>query len=364
MSGKRSKHCPSCITASLTPTSNPAIFDCGGCRGLWFEDGSLNHAIAQQHECLDDYDHELHLGPALRNSDRLCGRCRVTMTHYQLLAHYTTEIDCCPDCDGVWLDKHEIDQVMQSPKLQQALADLNQKVTWKSWLFQFLTAMPAEYNVQPHRTPWITRSLVLLCSLIFGLGVLSPEANEWIFMNLALNSDTQSPALFMLQLLTYQFVHGGLMHLAGNAYFLWIIGDNLEDALGHGAFLALYLFAGVIAALAELMLLNTSDGPLLLVGASGAVAALFGLYLMWFRYASLTFMIIVYQKKLASHWYFLIWSLINAAGMFSGQGGVAWAAHLGGFALGLLLGYLLKDYVFRKNPLIAMLNQSEAVVRR
>ncbi|WP_292274477.1 rhomboid family intramembrane serine protease [Marinobacter sp.] len=228
----------------------------------------------------------------------------------------------CPDCDGVWLDKHEIDQVMHSPKLKQALTDLNKKVSWQSWLFQFLTAMPAEYNVSPQRTPWITRTLVVLCSLVFGASLLSPEANEWIFMNLALNSDTQSPAHFALQLLTYQFVHGGLMHLFGNMYFLWIIG------------------------------------------ASGAIAALFGLYLMWFRHASLTFMFIVYQKKLAPHWYFLIWSLINLVGMFSGQGGVAWAAHLGGFALGLLLGYLLKDYVLRKNPLIAMLNQPEAMVRR
>ncbi len=364
MPGIHTKYCPSCATEDLRPTSNPAIFSCRNCHGVWFEDGSLNHAIAQEHEYIDQYEHEHHLGTALHTSERLCIRCRVTMTNYQLLMHYTTEIDCCPDCDGVWLDKHEIDQVMHSPKLQQALTDLNQKVSWDSWLFQFLTAMPAEYNVSPQRTPWITRTLVVLCSLVFGAGLLSPEINEWIFKNLALNSDTLSPAHFVLQLLTYQFVHGGLAHLAGNMYFLWIIGDNLEDALGHAAFLALYLFAGMMAALAELLLFDTSQGPLLLVGASGAIAALFGLYLVWFRHASLTFMFIVYQKKLAPHWYFLIWSLINLVGMFSGQGGVAWAAHLGGFALGLLLGYLLKSYVFRKNPLIAMLNQPEAMVRR
>ncbi|MGP9832857.1 rhomboid family intramembrane serine protease [Marinobacter sp. NSM] len=360
----RHQRCPACKTDSLAATSNPSILDCRQCHGLWFEDGALNHAIAHQHDCIDDYDHELHLGPALRPSDRQCRRCQVPMVHYQLLQHYTTEIDCCPECDGVWLDKHEIDQVMHSPKLKQALSDLNKKVTWKSWLFQFLTSMPVEYNVQPHRTPWVTRLLIALCSLIFVAGMFAPATNEWIFVNLGLNSDTQSPAHFVLQLLTYQFVHGGLMHLVGNMYFLWIIGDNLEDALGHGAFLAIYLFAGVMAALAEFMFFDTAQGPLLLVGASGSIAALFGLYLLWFRHASLTFMIIVYQKKLAPHWYFLIWSLINLFGMFTAQGGVAWAAHLGGFALGLLLGYLIKDYVLRKNPLIALLNQPEAVLRR
>ncbi|WP_278802903.1 rhomboid family intramembrane serine protease [Marinobacter nauticus] len=364
MPRNRYRQCPVCNTASLDSSSHPSIFDCRLCHGLWFEDGALNQAIAEHHDGVDQYDHEQHLGPALRTSDRLCRRCRVPMTHYQLLAHYTTEIDCCPGCDGVWLDKHEVDQVMQSPQLKQALKDLNQKVSWKSWLFQFLTAMPVEYNVKPHRTPWVTRTLVFLCALVFGVGALSPEANEWIFVNLGLNSDTQSPSHFVLQLLSYQFVHGGLIHLVGNMYFLWIIGDNLEDALGHGAFLALYLFAGIMAALAELLLFDASQGPLLLVGASGSIAALFGLYLMWFRHASLTFMIIVYQKKLAPHWYFLIWSLINLFGMFTAQGGVAWAAHLGGFGLGLLLGYLLRDYVLRKNPLIAMLNQPEAAINR
>lgn len=62
--------------------------------------------------------------------------------HYQLLSNYQVEIDCCPSCDGVWLDHDEVEQVMHSPLLKDALADLNKKVSWKSWLFQFFTAMP------------------------------------------------------------------------------------------------------------------------------------------------------------------------------------------------------------------------------
>src|SRR5690606_41260292 len=68
------------------------------------------------------------------------------------------------------LDKHEVDQVMQSPQLKQALKDLNQKVSWKSWLFQFLTAMPVEYNVKPHRSEEHTSELQsrenLVCRLL------------------------------------------------------------------------------------------------------------------------------------------------------------------------------------------------------
>lgn len=359
-------YCPACDTRTLRPLQggDQRIVECRHCHGVWFEDGSLNCAITGHHDHIEHYDHEQHLGPKLGVSNRQCTRCRVPMTHYQLLADYSVEIDCCPTCDGVWLDQHEVDQVIHSPLLKDALAELNKKVTWKSWVFQFFTAMPVEYNIQPHRTPWMTWLLIALCTLVFFSGVYDAGSNEWIFLNLGLNSDSPSAAHVAMQLFTYQFVHGGLMHLVGNMYFLWIIGDNLEDALGHWTFLGLYLLSGVVAALAELMLFDASQGPLLLVGASGSIAALFGLYLMWFRHASLTFMIVIYQKKLAPHWYFLIWSLINLFGMFTAQGGVAWAAHLGGFVLGLLIGYLMRDYVLAKNPLIAMLNQPEAAISR
>lgn len=358
--------CPACGTPTLrfVRGGDSRIADCSSCHGLWLEDGALNDAISSEHDHVDDYSHEVNLGQRLRTSDRQCRRCRVPMEHYQLLSNYRVEIDCCPSCDGVWLDHDEVAQVMHSPLLKDALADLNKKVSWKSWLFQFFTAMPVEYNVQPQKVPFVTWTLIALCTVIFLGNLNGPESEHWILVNLGLNSDAPDPLQIVLQLLTYQFVHGGLMHLLGNMYFLWIIGDNLEDALGHWAFLGLYLLSGMMAALAELLLFDSSQGPLLLVGASGSIAALFGLYLMWFRHASLTFMIVVYQKKLAPHWYFLIWSGINIFGMFTSQGGVAWAAHLGGFGFGLLLGYVLRDHVMRRNPLIAMLNQPEAQIRR
>lgn len=109
------------------------IAECRHCHGVWFEDGSLNCAITGHHDHIEHYDHEQHLGPKLGVSNRQCTRCRVPMTHYQLLADYSVEIDCCPTCDGVWLDQHEVDQVIHSPLLKDALAELNKKVTWKSW---------------------------------------------------------------------------------------------------------------------------------------------------------------------------------------------------------------------------------------
>lgn len=356
--------CPCCLTRTLVPVSASyrSVLECRQCQGVWFEDGALNRVIAANHDDIDHYDHEANLGGRLRTSDRQCRRCDVAMEHHQLLTHYQTEIDCCPGCDGVWLDRHEIDQVLHSPKLAEALEALNQKVGWKSWVFQFLTHMPVEYNLPARRLPLVTLTLIVLCSLIFIAGQLDAKTDRLFFEAAGFNSASWWHAPW--QLLGYQFLHGGWMHLLGNMYFLWIIGDNLEDVLGHWRFLGLYLLSGTVAALAELALFDSSQGPLLLVGASGSIAALFGLYLVWFRHASLTFMFVVYQKKLAPHWYFLIWSAINFIGMAAGSGGVAYAAHLGGFAFGLAAGVLLKPGVYRRNPLIAMLNRPEARIAR
>ena len=103
-------------------------------------------------------------------------------------------------------------------------------------------------------------------------------------------------------LLTCMFLHGSIMHLLGNMYFLYVVGDNLEDVLGHKRFLIWYLVCGLIASLSSYLVSPTSAIPS--VGASGAIAGLFGMYLMWFRHASLTFMIIIYQKKLSAAWFF------------------------------------------------------------
>ena len=87
------------------------------------------------------------------------------------------------------------------------------------------------------------------------------------------------PAYFtFVSVFTSMFVHGGLAHLVGNLLFLWIFGDNVEDRLGHGRFLAFYFLCGVIAALAQLVLDPDSTVPM--VGASGAIAGVMGAYLV------------------------------------------------------------------------------------
>jgi membrane associated rhomboid family serine protease len=143
-------------------------------------------------------------------------------------------------------------------------------------------------------------------------------------------------------LVTSQFLHGGWMHLLGNMLFLWIFGDNLEEALGHAGFLLFYLLGGVGAALCQWASAPLSD--VATIGASGAIAAVMGGYLVLYpkaRVDVLLFVIIIIRIIPVPAWIMLaLWLVFQLFGGFAADplgGGVAYWAHVGGFAVGLVL---------------------------
>lgn len=155
--------------------------------------------------------------------------------------------------------------------------------------------------------------------------------------------DLVSPAV--LAVFTSMFVHGGWLHLLGNMLYLWIFGDNVEDRLGRGLFLVFYLVGGVAAALTQWAIDPASEVPL--VGASGAIAAVLGAYLVLFPHARVLSLVLVgffYQlvavpAVLVLGFWFLL-QLLNGVlslGMPSAGGGVAFFAHIGGFVAGVVL---------------------------
>lgn len=149
------------------------------------------------------------------------------------------------------------------------------------------------------------------------------------------------------RLVSSMFMHGNLPHLAGNMFFLWVFGDNVEDRLGHGLFLVFYLVGGAIAALLHGVVELGSSIPM--VGASGAVSAVLGAYIVLFpRQRVLTFIPPFFLFWLPAWLYLGYWALIQlfqgTAGLFAGaasQGGVAWFAHIAGFAFGAALAQRL-----------------------
>jgi membrane associated rhomboid family serine protease len=161
---------------------------------------------------------------------------------------------------------------------------------------------------------------------------------EWFIYHLGLWSGHPTPLTF----LTHMFVHGGWLHLIGNMLFLWLFGSLIEDVLRPWGMAALYLAGGVLAAVAHLMISqfsgDTADVPL--VGASGAIAALMGLFMLRFYRTKIEmfYMLTLYIRGtfwVASVWALAVWigkELLE--GFLSGEDGVAHWAHVGGFFAG------------------------------
>jgi membrane associated rhomboid family serine protease len=147
-------------------------------------------------------------------------------------------------------------------------------------------------------------------------------------------------------LVTAMFLHGGFLHVIGNMLFLWVFGDNVEDRFGHVGFLAFYLLAGVAANYAHVLINPASVVPT--IGASGAVAGVLGAYILFYPGARVVTLVplgfFLQVVELPAFLFLGIWFLIQfASGFFSlgtgmaNSGGVAWWAHVGGFAAGFLL---------------------------
>jgi membrane associated rhomboid family serine protease len=145
-------------------------------------------------------------------------------------------------------------------------------------------------------------------------------------------------------LLTSLFVHGGWLHLLFNMLYLWIFGTRVEAAMTRPRFLAFYVVCGMLATTAQVLVAPDSDVPL--IGASGAIAGVLGAYLVLFpraRVLTVVPLIVVFPVFDVPAWIFLVlWFVLQGVGgvqsLGSGQAGVAFFAHLGGFVAGVLLG--------------------------
>jgi membrane associated rhomboid family serine protease len=142
--------------------------------------------------------------------------------------------------------------------------------------------------------------------------------------------------------LSSMFMHGGWFHLLGNMWFLWVFGNNVEDAMGHGRFVVFYLVCGVAAAAAQTFSDPGSIVPM--VGASGAISGVMGAYLVLYprvRVHTLIFLgFFITTIAVPAYVMLVYWALLQMVGSLaatSGQGGVAFMAHLGGFVAGAAL---------------------------
>ena len=135
------------------------------------------------------------------------------------------------------------------------------------------------------------------------------------------------------------FLHGSIWHLGSNMWIFWIFGNNIEDRLGDVAFLATYLVGGVIATAGHV--LTNSDSTIPLVGASGAIAATMGAYLVWHPKAPIRTLVFYTIWDIEARWFLGAWFAFQF--VTSASSGVAWVAHVAGFLFGVVFGFIFKD---------------------
>jgi len=199
-------------------------------------------------------------------------------------------------------------------------------------------------NSSERTFPIVTLGLIALNVLFFFVELNGGDAfiKQWAFVpgRFMAHPSADLPTIF-----TSMFMHGGWVHLGGNMLYLWIFGDNVEDRFGHATFTIFYLLCGIAATFAQLMVSPGSHVPNL--GASGAIAGVLGSYILLFpqgRVRVLQGQQVVQMPALLVIGFWIVLQLFSGIGSISNaanSGGVAYMAHVGGFAAGCVLTLVL-----------------------
>jgi len=218
--------------------------------------------------------------------------------------------------------------------------------------------IPLHDDNPTRRRPYVKYSLLLACALVFGWQQLTADAAAQaavyaygfipaVFFGDARLPDALAAPPSVLTPLTSMFLHGGWMHFIGNMAFLYVFGDNVEDAMSRWRFVLFYAVCGAAAALAQAAM--DWDSRIPMIGASGAIAGLLGAYLLLYPRARVLTLIplgpLFFWKRLPAMLLLIFWfglQFVQGWLQPAGGGGVAHAAHIGGFVAGMALIGLFK----------------------
>jgi membrane associated rhomboid family serine protease len=209
-----------------------------------------------------------------------------------------------------------------------------------------------DQSVRNAPTPWVRTGLVAINVLVFIYQVtLSPPQLQQFIIRWGSVPAQIMQGQELLTVVTSMFLHGGWFHLISNMLFLWVFGDNIEAVFGHFSFLAFYLIGGIIATLAHVFFNPASPVPS--VGASGAIAAVLGAYIVMFPRSRVRVLLIlgifITITRVTAIVVLGLWAVLqvfNAVAQLAAEtaqtAGVAYWAHIGGFVFGLLLGFVYR----------------------
>ena len=217
--------------------------------------------------------------------------------------------------------------------------------------------IPLRDDIRSEKRPFVTWGLMAACVGVFIYQTLTeyqdPKAGDLVVRTYGMIPSDIVSGRHLWALLTSMFLHGGLFHLIGNMLYLWIFGDNVEDAFGHSWFFIVYLFTGIVGSLLQIVIMPGSSIPT--IGASGAISGIMGAYFVLFPRARVLTLIpifffirLIYLPAPILLGFWILFQVLNGCGSVPGTGGgVAYFAHIGGFASGLILGLVVRNRVRR-----------------
>lgn len=222
--------------------------------------------------------------------------------------------------------------------------------------------IPLKDDNPTSRKPIVTYFVIVICVLIFFIQLTSQSYKtgqlfySYGLIPSVLMGNNQLPLdLYAipswLTIFTSMFMHGGFMHLVGNMLYMWIFADNIEDSLGAKKFLIFYLLAGIGAAMTQVLM--DTHSPIPMVGASGAIGGVLGAYLINYPNARVLVLIpfgfFSQLIKIKALYVLGFWFILQ---FLSSGGGVAYAAHIGGFVSGVILILFFNKNVKKNNKIV------------
>lgn len=361
--------CPACKHELRQLIEPGAVRDyCAHCGGYWFDAGELKGFLDDMIERLHGLPYERielrraqRAGGSIGSAPRPCPCCDKPMAKTNYAYDSNVFVDRCTVCGGIWVDKDLIVPLATytrgHPKLDKLGESLAQDVRRKAssretidvlegvgsmpylWYLFPKIVVPLGDTPERRSIPCVTLGLILANVLVY-LIMLSNPANVEVFVSdyaMVPSGVMEGQALHTF--VTSAFLHAGVLHLVVNMLFLYIFGDNVEDAFGHLQFLVFYFFAAIASSAAHVVSDLHSTTPCL--GASGAVAGVMGTYLVFHPDARIRTLILFRVFDIPAVFYLGLWFLLNLVnGVLSSSGAtptdVAWFAHIGGFAFGVI----------------------------
>lgn len=210
--------------------------------------------------------------------------------------------------------------------------------------------MPIEKSFPVNRIPWITYGLIVLNVVVFAFTEFYFETLDVFHQYGFISVEPEWRTAF-----TSMFLHNGLLHLIGNMFFLWMYGDNVEDTLGSWLFAVSYVLLGIAAVGIYYLVRHSSALPL--VGASGAISGVMGLYWIFYPHVHTDLHLVttnrsIFVAHLSARGAILTWLAVQfvfALITLKSQSGTAFSAHIGGLLCGMAMGYGYRNY-FRITP--------------